>query len=479
MKLHKPAAAFVLCALTLLAARVSPAQTPTLAIAHVAVIDGTGRAPQEDQTVLIVGDRIAKVGPAKSIQVPKSARVVDGSGKFLLPGLWDMHVHVAGINADPKWSGDALLPVLIASGITGVRDMGGDLEALNTWKREIAAGQRIGPHILASGPFLLGRGKKTADQIPVANADEARATVRDLKQRGADFIKIITMPSPEAFFDVADECKKQNIPFVGHLPRGVSALEASNAGMHSIEHLFYSSFALSVSSKEAELRDLINRAVQTRDAALASKAIDEANATYDPQKAAALWSAFKKNGTWVEPTLAAIYRVGHPLPAARLHSDYLPAAVNQSWAEDAKDSNRESAAAGIAKQAENDWKLTREMHAAGVSILVGSDSLDPGMIPGASLYSEMAELIKAGMGPMDVIVAATRDAARFAGLDKDYGTIEPSKYADLALFRSDPTHNLAESLSSLDAVVLHGRYHDRPALNSMLDQARKAAAGVK
>src|SRR5262249_10377908 len=155
----------------------------------------------------------------------------------------------------------------------------------------------------------------------------------------------------------AEESKRQNISFVGHLPRGVSALEASNAGMHSIEHLFYSSFVLSVSSKEAELREQINRAVQTRDAALASRTMNEAVATYDAQKSSAPWSAFKKNGTWVEPTLAAIYRVGHPLLPAELHSDFLPASVNQSWDEDAKDPNRDANAAAIARQAEIDWKL--------------------------------------------------------------------------------------------------------------------------
>jgi imidazolonepropionase-like amidohydrolase len=450
-----------------------------LAIVHVTLLDGTGRPPLMDQTVLISGERITKVGPSKSLRFPRETSVVDATGKFLLPGLWDMHVHVAGISADPKWSGDTLLPLLIASGITGIRDMGGDLDALNNWKREIAAGTRIGPHIIASGPFLLGRGRKSPEQYPVKNAEDARAAVRDLKQRGADFVKIISLPSPAAFWAVADEAKKQNISFAGHLPQGISALQASNAGMRSIEHLYYSTFALSVSSREAELREQLELAAEKHDTELASKTIKDAISSYDQQKAAALWRALKKNGTWVTPILAVIYRAGHPLPARQLRSDFLPAAVNDAWVEAAKDPNRETQAAILATLASNDWKLTREMHAAGVSILVGSDSLDPGMIPGPSLYLEMDELTKTGMSPMETIVAATRDAARFAGFGEECGTVSPSKYADLVLFRTDPTHDLGGALKSLDAVVLHGRYLDRTALDSLLDRARKAAAGVK
>jgi imidazolonepropionase-like amidohydrolase len=154
----------------------------TLVLQHVSIIDGTGRALQPDQTVVIVGSRIAAIGPVARVKFDKTANVIDAHGKFLIPGLWDMHVHLAGVSADPAWSKDVLLPLLLANGITGVRDMGGDLNALLSWKRDIESGELLGPHIIASGPWLAGRGRKTPEQYPVANAEEARAAVRDLKQ---------------------------------------------------------------------------------------------------------------------------------------------------------------------------------------------------------------------------------------------------------------------------------------------------------
>src|SRR5262249_17687223 len=212
----------------------------TLVISHVTVIDVDKAALRSDQDVLIESGRIASIAPAAQVKPPANARVIDARGKFLSPGLWDMHVHLAGVSADPAWSRDVLLPLLLAHGITGVRDMGGDLQALLAWKRDIETGALLGPHIVACGPWLAAHGRKTPEQYPVGSPDEARAAVRNLKQRGADFIKIISLPSKDAFFAVADECKKQNISFAGHLPFQIGAAEASNAGIHSIEHFLYS-----------------------------------------------------------------------------------------------------------------------------------------------------------------------------------------------------------------------------------------------
>src|SRR5262249_37887216 len=157
--------------------------------------------------VVIVSGRIAAVGPSAGAKPPKDVQIIDARGKFVIPGLWDMHVHIAGLNADPSWSKQGILPALLANGTTGVRDRGGDLRDLLAWKHDIESGVLVGPHIVASGPFLVGAGKKSAEQLPVANSDEARAAVRDLKRRGADFIKVISVPSKEVFFAIADEAK--------------------------------------------------------------------------------------------------------------------------------------------------------------------------------------------------------------------------------------------------------------------------------
>jgi imidazolonepropionase-like amidohydrolase len=450
-----------------------------LAITHVTVIDATGRAPQPDQTVLVDGGRITVVGATAKIKVPKSARTIDASGKFLLPGFWDMHVHLAGVTADPSWGKQVLLPLLLANGITGVRDMGGDLEALLSWQRDAESGALLAPHIVCSGPFLAAQGRKTAEQYPVRTAEAARAAVDALKKRGANFIKIISMPSRDAFFAVADESKKQNIAFVGHLPFEISAAEASDAGMRSIEHLLYSGFALSFSSNEAELRPRLVQAEKSGDAAAWEQIAHEADATYSPEKAAALFQTLKKNGTWVTPTLASLDITSHP---ENWKTDdpllaFLPASLTKEWTYSLQDVRMKERAAWLARQAANDWKLTGELHHAGVPLLVGSDSLDPFVIPGDSFHHELAELVRSGFTPMDALQAATQGAAQFLGREKELGTVEIGRAADLVLLSANPVEDIANT-RKIWAVIRNGGYYDRAALNMLLAHAKEAAAAT-
>jgi imidazolonepropionase-like amidohydrolase len=450
-----------------------------LAITHVTVIDATGRAPQPDQTVLIDGGRITAVGAAAKIKVPKSARTIDASGRFLLPGFWDMHVHIAGVTADPSWSKQILLPLLLANGITGVRDMGGDLDALLSWQRDSESGALLAPHIVACGPFLIGSGRRTPEQVPVHTPEAARAAVDKLKARGANFIKIISMPSRDAFFAVADESKKQNIPFVGHLPFEIGASEASDAGMRSIEHLLYSGFAVSFSSNEAELRPRLVQAEKSGNSAVWEQIAHDADATYSPEKAAALFQTLKKNGTWVTPTLASLDITSHP---ENWKEDdpllaFLPPTLTKEWIFSLQDVRMKQRAAWLARQASNDWKLTAELHKAGVPLLVGSDSLDPFVIPGDSLHRELAELVRAGFTPMEALQAATQGAARFLGREKELGTVEIGHAADLVLLSANPVEDISNT-RKVWAVIRNGGYYDRAALDGMLAHVKETAAAI-
>jgi imidazolonepropionase-like amidohydrolase len=450
-----------------------------LALTHVTVVDTTGKPVTSDQTVVIENGHIAAMGPAARVKPPKDARVIDARGKFLIPGLWDMHVHIAGLDADPAWSKQVLLPLLLANGITGVRDMGGDLDVLLDWKREVESGALLGPHIVAAGPFLVSSGKKTAEQYPVANAEEARAAVRDLKKRGADFIKIISLPSKEVFLAVADEAKKQNIPFVGHLPFQVSAAEASNAGMRSIEHLLYSAFSLSFSSREDDLRQRLVAAEQKGDSVAWEQIAHEADATYSTEKASALFQTLKKNGTWVTPTLASLDITSHPenWRADDLQLDFIPPGLAKQWRDSFDDLQMKERAAWLARQAANDWKLTGELHRAGIPLLVGSDSLDPFVFTGDSLHKELAELVNAGLTSSEALQAATRGAAQFLGRERDFGTIENGKTADLVVLDANPLEDIGNT-RKINAVIRGGNYLDRAALDKLLAQAKSAAAAI-
>jgi imidazolonepropionase-like amidohydrolase len=369
---------------------------------------------------------------------------------------------------------------LLANGITGVRDMGGDLEVLVSWRREIESGSLLGPHIVAAGPWLAGGGKKTSEQFPVANAEEARTAVREIKRRGADFIKVISLPSREAFFAVAEEAKKENIPFAGHLPVEISALEASNAGIHSIEHLYYSAFALSCSSKEEDLRKSLIERGKGGAASVWNGILLDAEASYDSEKANALWRALKKNHTWVTPTLASLDITAHPEDdnVENPLLAFVPPKLAKEWRDSLGDEKMKKRAASLWRVAANDWKLTAEMRQAGIPLLAGSDSLDPFVFPGESLHRELAELVRAGYTPAEALRTATLGAAEFLGRESELGTIEKGKIADLVLLDANPLEDIGNT-RKISAVIRSGKYLDRAALDKLLAEARSAAAAVQ
>ncbi len=459
----------------------SAAEIP-LAITHVTIVNSQG-PPQKDATVIVSRGVIEWIGDARDHRRPahQDELQLDARGKFLIPGLWDMHTHIAGISAEPAWSKNVLLPLLVANGITGIRDMGGDLRALQQWRREIASGALLGPQIVAAGPMLVpapppGKAKSTDPSIlQVGSATEARAAVDALQKQGADFIKVIQL-SREAYFAVAAESKKDGISFAGHVPRGVTASEASAAGQKSIEHIIYSSLALDCSSQEADLRRRLQEASSKKDGSDAA-VFDNADRTFSPQKAAALWATLLRNGTWVTPTLYPISTLAHspqqspddPLLA------YIPLALQKEWRPAEPPSQRALAdAAWWNRQYENDRKLTGEMHRAGVRLLAGSDSLDRCVFPGSSLHYELRELVAAGLTPQEALQTATENPAEFLSR-KDSGMIKAGQRADMVLLDADPSQKI-ENTQKISAVVLAGQLLARKDLDALLEKARAAAA---
>jgi len=230
----------------------------SLVLTHVTVIDMTGAPPKPNISVVITGNRIAALGKSSEISLPQNAIVVDASGKFMVPGLWDMHVH---LNYETVHQVEqSLFPLLVANGVTAVRDMWNlhDVEGMRQirkWREGIAAGELNGPRLAAVGRGIDGVAGGNA-YIRVKNESEARAAVRRIKREGYDFVKIYSNLSREAFYAIADETKKQNLPFAGHVPFTVGAVEASEAGIRSMEHLLETltpSSTMGAELKKAEL----------------------------------------------------------------------------------------------------------------------------------------------------------------------------------------------------------------------------------
>lgn len=443
----------------LLLAQVQPHRTQApIAFTHATVIDVTGGPTRRDTTVVITGDRISAIGT--NISLPADAQVVDATGRFLIPGLWDMHVH---------WYGRDTFTLFIANGVTGVRQMFGNSDLLR-WRDQIAKGSLLGPRMIVASPIIDGPEPIWPNSIAVSNEEEGRKEVRRVKQWGADFVKVYSLLPRDAYFGIADEAKKHGITFAGHVPNSVSPEEASDAGQKSIEHL--TGILIACSDKESELRDKL----ATADSPEARGRVQAtALETYDQKKAADIVARFAKNHTWQCPTLTVLrgsaYLGNDSVRDGRLR--YIPRQMQQRWS--FRIANRSGGDNdGAKKVLQKQFEIVGAMQKAGVPILAGTDTGNPFCFPGFSLHEELALLVIAGLTPVEALRSATLNPAKFFGLDQTLGTIEQGKIADLVLLDANPLLDIRNT-QRINAVVSNGRLFDRKALDKMLEEAATAA----
>jgi imidazolonepropionase-like amidohydrolase len=456
--------------LFLVAPSVLGAEQNSLVFIHATVIDATGAPAQPDVTVLITGDRITGMGPSADLRFPTNAVVVDATGKFLIPGLWDMHVH--GYEQD-------YLPLFIANGVTGIRIMWG-MPLHHEWRKEIESGSLLGPRMLIASAIVDGPKPVWPGSLTAGNAAEGRQAVLEARQSGADFVKVYSLLPREAYFAIADEAKKQGIPFEGHVPIAVSAGEASAAGQKSIEHL--TGILPACSSREDYLLKSSQEALATvltttdEPASIIPRTLhlgQVALETYSPLRAEALFAEFKTNHTWQCPTLTVLHNItfiDDPSLARDSRLKYMSRDIRLSWdpARDFRFQNRTSEDIALGKKVyQKELELVGAMQRAGVDILAGTDTGNPYCLPGFGLHDELGLLVQAGLTPMQALQAATLNPARFMGREKDLGTIEPGKLADLLLLDANPLADIANT-RKIDAVVYGGRLYSRTALDGML-----------
>jgi imidazolonepropionase-like amidohydrolase len=463
-----PFLAFVLSALSTPAPAYAqnPSPNDLLVLTNVTVVDVRTGALQPEQTVILERNHIYSVGPSKSAKYPRNAAIVNCRGLFLIPGLWDMHVHLVFGDWFPD-AKDISLPLFVANGVTGVRDMGSKLEIVQDWRNEIEAGRLVGPRILTSGPMLDGPKPRFPSSIAIATPEEGRRAVADLKSRGADFIKLQSLIPRDAVLAIAEEAKKQEIAFEGHVPDAVRASEMSEAGMKSFEHLI-GIFEGSSSAEDDFLKG--------------NKTEGRLLATYDEARATSLATMVAKNQTWQCPTLVW-ERGGNLLDVSDFSGDshvkYVPASwKNKTWkrfTEEIESGYGTDDLATRKKFIAKELEVVQMLRKAGVPFLAGTDTpAGVHIFPGFSLHEELQRFVAAGFTPLESLQTATLNPARFWGMEEQLGTVEKGKLADLVLLTANPLEDIANT-QKIAGVFVNGRYFYHAEIEKMLAGVEAAA----
>lgn len=447
----------------------------TILIKNITIIDVRDGSLDKEMDVLIKKNKIERIG--KRLKGDKGSTIIDGLGKYLIPGLWDMHIHCLTDNRY-EW----VFPLLIANGITGVREMGNNLsfDRINQIRDSTSEGKMIGPRIGATTAQILeGPGPTSLSVVDVftrvGSVDKARQLVREYKQHGMDFIKTYNLLPRDVYLAIIDEAKRQKIPVGGHVPFSMTAAEVSDLGQSTIEHL--TDIAMSCSADEAKLRKELSALPDTMPITIRQPIELKALPAYDEQKAKNLFKRFVRNGTWMCPT-AVVFVAGTKEESERLADErliYIPIATQERWRNLMP---RRTAFVQDIEQRRMRFRKRAEIAAlayrSGVGMLAGSDAANPYVIPGFSLHDELEYSVQAGLSSLEALQTATINPAKFLHKDKEIGIIAKGMYADLVLLDANPLENISNT-KKISAVIANGKLFQRADLDKLLTAAETAS----
>jgi imidazolonepropionase-like amidohydrolase len=442
----------------------------SFAIKNVSVVPMTSEKVMRDATVLVRDGRIAAVGPHDEVAVPPGTRVVDGKGRFLIPGLADMHVHLFSDEEAPKAAAPDELGVMLANGVTAIRLMIGTPEHL-VLRREIADGRTLGPQLWVASPQFTGR--KDVNSRVVTTPEEARAAVKDVADAGYDFVKLTLFIPPPVHKAVVAEAARNGIRVVGHVDPQVGVAKALAAGQH-IEHLD--------NYMESILRDDAPTRASVSDRGVFRLKNWESFDFIDDQKIAQIADATARARVFTTPTLTMFkfaFGLGQSDDEIRSRPDWalMPPrhralylrAHEQYWKHPATEARRR-------RYVEVRNQLVKAISDAGGKIMAGSDAPEWFFGYGFTLHRELEALVAAGLTPYQALSAATRTPAEFLHALTEWGTIEPGKRADLVLLAANPLEDI-QNTTRIEGVAIGGRWLERPALERMIQTAARRLNG--
>ncbi len=450
---------------------------PFTVLTHVNIIDATGSPVQADMTVIINGNKITSIARTGEISIPKKANIINAKGKYLIPGLWDMHFHAF----QSLFKSDYRFTLCIANGVTGIREMWTHMDEMpqvNLWRKQFYEHPGTLPRFGAVGTMVDGVPSIWEGSDTATTAESARELVRKIKSSGSDFVKVYEKLSREAYFALADECKKQNIPFAGHIPEFILLKEATDAGQQSIEHLtglhptFYNACPL----------EEVKKALPGEIAAGSPfvPLMQQGLELCDEQKKLAIFQHLAEKHVWQCPTLV-VHRKNHPFDENSLFNDprmrYISPPERQRW--ETRTATRLKARTQEQKDngkifVEKAMAVISPMKKAGIQFLAGTDIPNHYLYPGFSLHDELALFVQAGLTPMEALQTATINPAKFLGTIDSLGTIEKGKIADLVLLDANPLTDI-HNTQMISAVFVNGKYLPKKILQQMLDKVEIAA----
>jgi Amidohydrolase family len=440
------------------------AETGLLAVKGATLLDVFSGRQTRNSVIIVKGYRIKEVGNAANIVIPTDARVIDAGGKWVIPGLIEMHVHGSARK-------DVPIALYVANGITAVRDMGGSITSLRMTRQRIESGETVGPHLFYTGNLLDGSPPVWPPMsFIVDSADEAKSAVDFLVSQGADSIKIYNNITEPVLAAVVKAAKPANKPVGGHVPKAMSVRRSIELGFNFIEHAAIRSRDLLEWNliTQGELNRLISLSSVTQREALVWQRVD-----LDSAKVKALIAFMAEKPVFLDPTLSidefdALFL--YEQEAHHPNNRYL----SRGFVEEALGPDHDIfrmpaelkaiAVSGIEKR----QKFVGLCNRAGVKILAGTDGPGIGrMTIGFGLHHELALLVKAGLKPIEALQAATINAARALRKEKEMGSLEAGNFADMVILNSDPLADI-NNTTKIDSVLLRGRVFDRPALDAVL-----------
>lgn len=424
-----------------------------LVISNVNIIDMESGEILEGRTIGIDSNRISKIY-SENVSVAWGSEELDGKNGYLIPGLWDMHVHYQSY--DHHFS-----KLLLANGVTGIREMWGDMDSTNYYRSKNEQGY-FGPDIYSAGRIIDGVPQYWPGSAGVSNAEEAKVEVLDQIAQGVDFIKVYSRLNRESFDAIAETAKNNGITFAGHVPESINLFYAVEKGMVSSEHgfgLLAAGSAKGDSLLQAGMSELKNEKLF----------ID----TYSEAKYDSLCTVLAESDMWLCPTLTVLKNNQNEKTYEKLRTspllNYIKRDVKGIWQGSQLDSTR---SAELTEAYEFTMKLVGKAQEKGVKILAGTDFPNPYVFPGFNMHEELELLVEIGMSELEALQAATSGAATFMKKTVDFGTLEEGKVASIVLLSDNPLENISNT-RTIEAVIQRGQLYEKPALEQLLASVKK------